>query len=150
MKLKNIVIPTGVAHAGMRVREGFEECLRCGVPGIAFVDESGRVAGIFSIRETLRRACIPDIMVNYADLLDNTTDCIDVPEEHMRQVLETPLDGFVKQRYVDITQDTEVSTVVALMEKHSTNYFLVLDDGKYVGVITIWEIARCMLELVND
>ncbi len=147
MKLENIIIPTGVARTGMKVREGFKECLRCGVPGIAFVDASGQVAGIFSIRETLRRACVPDIMVNYADLLGDTPGCMEIPEQHMHQILELPLDGFVKKKHVDITLDTEVATVVALMEKYSTNYFLVLDDDKYAGVITIWAIAQRMLDL---
>lgn len=147
MKLQEIVIATGVARAGMKVREGFSECLRCGVPGIAYVDGSGQVTGIFSIRETLRRACVPDIMVNYADLLGNAPGCMEIPEEHMRQILEMPLDGFVKQRHVDISVDTEMPTVVALMEKYSTNYLLVVEDGHYLGVITIWEIARRMLEL---
>lgn len=147
MKLQEIVIPTGVARSGMRVREGFSECLRCGVPGIAYVDGSGQVTGIFSIRETLRRACVPSIMVNYADLLGNAPGCMDVPEEHMRQILEMPLDGFVKERHVDISLETEMPAVVALMEKYSTNYLLVVEDGRYLGVITIWAIARRMLEL---
>lgn len=94
MKLENIIIPTGVARAGMKVREGFEECLRCRVPGIAFVDETGQVAGIFSIRETLRRAYISDVMVNYADLLGNIQSCLEIPEEHARQVLDLPLEKF--------------------------------------------------------
>ena len=147
MKLQDIVIPTGVVRAYMKVREGFGECLRCGVPGIAFVDASGQVTGIFSIRETLRRACVPDIMVNYADLLGNAPGCMDVPEEHMRQILDMPLDGFVKERHIDISLDTEMPTVVALMEKHSTNYLLVVEDGRYLGVVTIWAIAQRMLEL---
>ncbi len=147
MKLQEIVIPTGVARPGMKVREGFAECLRCGVPGIAYMDDSGQVAGIFSIRETLRRACVPDIMVNYADLLGNAPSCMEIPEEHMRHLLEMPLDGFVKKRHVDISLETEMPTVVALMEKYSTNYLLVVEDDRYLGVVTIWAVAQRMLDL---
>ncbi len=147
MKIENIIIPTGTARPGMKVREGFRECLRCGVPGIPFVNETGQVAGIFSIRETLRRACIPEIMVNYADLLGDTTSCVEIPEQHVRQLLELALDGFVREEHVDVSLDTTVVKAVALMEKHSLNYLFVHDDGKYVGVVTIWSIARRMLEL---
>ena len=147
MILKNIVIPTGVARPGMTVREGFMECLRCGVPGIPFLDQAGQITGIFSIRETLRRACIPEIMVNYADLLGDTTSCVEIPEEHARRLLAVEVDGFVREKHIDVPLDTTLVKIVALMEKHSINYLFVHHDGKYVGVVTIWSIARRMLEL---
>ena len=51
--------------------------------------------------------------------------------------------NFIKEKQID----TEVATVVALMEKHSTNYLLVHDHGKYLGVATIWAIAQRMPDL---
>lgn len=147
MKIENVITPTGVARPGMTVREGFKLCLQAGVPGIPFVNQAGQVAGIFSIRETLRRACIPEIMVNYADLLGDTTSCVEIPDEHARQLLGITLDGFVREEHVDVALDTTLVKVVALMEKHSINYVFVHDDGNYIGVITIWAIARRMLEL---
>jgi len=148
MELKNVLIPTGVARPGMTVREGFRECLRCAVPGIPYVDESGKVVGRLSIRETLRRACIPDVMVKYADLLGDKPGCLMVSAEHAPELLDLPLLPFVKFEVARITPNCAVATAVALMERHTTNYLFVIDSqDHYVGVVTVWSIARHMLEL---
>jgi hypothetical protein len=148
MELKNVMTATGVTRSGMTVREGFRECLRCEVPGIPYVDESGKVVGRFSIRETLRRACIPDVMVKYADLLGDAPGCLVVSAEHAPQLLDLPLLPFIKYEVARITPNCAVATAVALMERHTTNYLFVIDhQNRYVGVVTVWAIARRMLEL---
>jgi predicted transcriptional regulator len=148
MELKNVMTPTGVARPGMTVREGFRECLRCAVPGIPYVDKSGKVVGRFSIRETLRRACIPDVMVRYADLLGDAPGCLVVSAEHAPQLLGLPLLPFVKYEVARITPNCALATAVALMERHATNYLFVIDhQDHYVGVVTVWAIAARMLEL---
>jgi len=148
MELKNILTPTGVARTGMTVREGFRESLRCAVPGIPYVDDSGKVVGRFSIRETLRRACIPDVMVKYADLLGDAPGCLVVSAEHASQLLDLPLLPFVKYEVARITPNSALATAVALMERHTTNYLFVIDhQDHYIGVVTVWAIAARMLEL---
>jgi CBS domain-containing protein len=148
MELKNVLTPTGVARPGMTVREGFRESLRCAVPGIPYVDDSGKVVGRFSIRETLRRACIPDVMVRYADLLGDAPGCLVVSAEHAPQLLDLPLLPFVKYEVARITPNSALATAVALMERHTTNYLFVIDhQDHYIGVVTIWAIAARMLEL---
>ncbi|MGB7930875.1 MAG: CBS domain-containing protein [Gammaproteobacteria bacterium] len=148
MELKNVMTPTGVARPGMTVREGFRESLQCAVPGIPYVDESGKVVGRFSIRETLRRACIPDVMVRYADLLGDTPGCLVVSAEHAPKLLDLPLLPFVKYEVARITPNCALATAVALMERHTTNYLFVIDHrDHYVGVVTVWAIAGRMLEL---
>jgi len=148
MELKNVLTPTGVARPGMTVREGFRESLRCAVPGIPYVDDSGKVVGRFSIRETLRRACIPDVMVRYADLLGDAPGCLVVSAKHAPQLLDLPLPPFVKYEVARITPNCALATAVALMERHTTNYLFVIDhQDHYIGVVTIWAIAARMLEL---
>jgi hypothetical protein len=148
MELKNVLIHTDVARSGMSVREGFRECLQRGVPGIPFVDKSGTVVGRFSVRETLRRACIPDVMVTYADLLGDRPGCLVVSAANAPQLLDLPLLPFVKYEVARITPGCALATAVALMERHTTNYLFVIDhQGGYVGTVTVWAIARRMLEL---
>ena len=147
MKLPNIIIPTGVVRNGMTVREGCRECLSCGVPSIPHVNEHGIVDGRFSIRETLCRACIPEVMVNYAHLLGDAPGCLQIPEVHARHVLDLQLDHFVMQEFFRIGPDTAVAKAVALMEKHGTNSLFVINQDQYIGVVTIWAIAQRMLEL---
>jgi len=147
MKLVNIIRTTGVAQPGMKVREAFAICLRDGVPGIPYLDEHGDIAGTFSIRQTLRRACIPEIMVNYADLIGDAAGCLQIPEEHTRKLLELDVKPFIQPRKAEISPDSAVAKAVALMEKHSTNYLFVTSGNRYRGIVTIWDIARRMLEI---
>lgn len=147
MRIENIIRQTGVARPGMTVRECFTACLQDGVPGIPFVDAHGDIAGHFSIRETLRRACIPDIMVNYADLLGDKAGCLQIPEQHAARLLGLPIEPFLKERKAEISPDTAVAKAVALMERHSANYLFVTDNNHYLGIVTIWAIAQRMLEI---
>ena len=146
MKLENIVIPTGTTHTGMTVADGFRECLRCHVPAIPHTDADGRVTGRFSIRETLRRACIPDVMVNYADLLGETAGCMQIPEAHAHKLLHLPVDPFVDNRVMQITPGTAVAKAVALLERYSSSYLFVIDNGQYIGMLTTEGIGKRMLE----
>jgi hypothetical protein len=150
MKLRNIVIPTATLHSGMNVSEGFRECLRCHVPGIPYTDPYGRVTGRFSIRETIRRSCIPDVMVNYADLLDETAGCMQIPEKHARTLLRLPVDPFVDDKITQITSDSTIVKTVALLVKHSSSFLFVIDNDQYIGVVTIEGIGKRMLELERE
>jgi len=147
MILQNVMIKTGVLTAGMKIRDGFEECVLRNVPRLPFVDKNNRVIGSFSIRGTLTKACLPDILVEYADLIGDSAGCQEVPEEHALRVLELPIDGFIDTKFYSITKDTAVAKIVALMEKHRINYLFVLENGRYLGEVTIESVARRMLEL---
>ena len=68
MKLENIVQKTGVVNDSMTISEGFKLCVKDNVPGIPYVDSNDKVVGCFSISKTLRSTCIPEVMVEYADL----------------------------------------------------------------------------------
>jgi hypothetical protein len=147
MKLENIIRPTSLARPGMTVLECFTACLQDGVPGIPYVDKNGNIAGRFSIRETLRRACIPDVMVNYAELLGDSAGCLQIPEQHAKKLLALPIEPFVSGRKAEISPHAAVAKAVALMEKHSANYLFVTDDSHYLGIVTIWAIAQRMLDI---
>lgn len=149
MKLENIVQKTGVVNDAMTISEGFKECVKSNVPGIPYVNAAGNVDGCFSIRKILLSTCIPHVMVEYAELLGDDPGCLKIPEQHALNVLAMPANSFLNKDTVTITPDTAVSKTLALMEKHSINYVFVVDQGKYLGTVTIDAIARRMLELEN-
>ena len=146
MRLENIIQPTGVITEGMTIRDGFIECVKNNVPGIPCVDAGGKVTACFSIRKTIMSACIPAVLVKYADLLGDIPDCTSIPEEHARQVLSLPADTFINHDVIAISSASTIAKSVALMEKHKVSYLFVIDDDKYHGVVTIENIARRMLE----
>jgi len=147
MKLENIIRPTSVARPGTTVRDCLAACLQDGVPGIPYVDANGNITGRFSIRETLRRACIPDVMVNYAELLGDSAACLQFPELHTNKLLGLPIEPFVSERKAEISPHAAVAKAVALMEKQGANYLFVTDGSRYLGIVTIWAIAQRMLEI---
>lgn len=149
MKLENIVQKTGVVTDAMTISDGFRECVKYNVPGLPYVDSAGKVTGSFCIRKTLLSACIPNVMVAYADLLGDDPGCLKIPEQHALKVLSLPANSFLDKEVVAITSDTAVAKTVALMEKHQINYVFVIDRKKYIGTVTIDAIARRMLELEN-
>jgi predicted transcriptional regulator len=150
MKLQNIVQKTGVVSDAMTIREGFAECVRNNVPGIPYVDATGKVIGTFSIRRTILSSCIPDVMVAYADLLGDDTDCLNIPEQNALKLLSLPANSFINKEVIAISSDTAVSKTIALMENHKVNYLFVIDEDRYIGVVTVDAIANRMLELHND
>ena len=149
MNIRNIVVPTGVARAGMTVRECFRFCVQANVPGIPVVDAQDRIVGRFSIRNTLKETCIPDYVVAHAELLGDHVGCLAIPETHARKVLETVIDPFVMpvDTVATVDPDAPVVKVLALMEKYNTAYIFVVDGERYVGTVTVMGIARRMLEL---
>ncbi len=149
MNIRNIVVPTGVARAGMTVRECFRFCVQANVPGIPVVDAQDRIVGRFSIRNTLKETCIPDYVVAHAELLGDHVGCLAIPEAHARKVLETVIDPFVMpvDTVATVDLDAPVVKVLALMEKYNTAYIFVVDGERYVGTVTVMGIARRMLEL---
>jgi len=152
MKLDNIVIAADVIRSGTHttVGDAFRECLQHNVSCIPAADASGHIIGRFSIRETLRIACIPEVAINYADLLGDNLGEISLPEEHACKLAGLPADHFILPEFVALHSVSPVIKAITLMEKHATDSVFVIDDGVYRGVVTIEGIARRMLQISND
>lgn len=147
MKLENILIPTGVATPGMLIRDVFTECVRAQVPAIPFRDENGVLTGRVSLRDTMKRSCLPEYLVEMAYVLGNQLSCIEDAEEKAREVLCQQVDKYVMPRLYSLTTDITVIKALAVMEKHNSNYAFIMDDGVYKGVVTTLAIARRMIAL---
>ena len=70
-----------------------------------------------------------------------------MPERHARRVLELDIEPFVMSCSAEIAPESAVAKAIALMERHRTNYLFVTSGKHYIGVVTIWNIARRMLEI---
>jgi CBS domain-containing protein len=147
VKLTSIVVPTGVATQGLTVAEAFRECMRCNVQGIPFVNSQGCLAGHFSIRNTIRMACIPNIVIMGADLLGDALDNLMIPDREAARILELAVDQFIMDTLFTIHPDSPCVKAAALMEKHDTTYLFVVDGEEYKGVVNVQGIVRRMLEV---
>lgn len=145
MQLTEVMIPTGVARAGMSVVEVFRECVSHNVPGIPFCDGDGRVIGRVSIRHTLKMTCIPEYVVKGAHMLGDAIEGVTIADEKIRTVLELPVDGFVLAETCSISPASPIVKALSLMEHFNTGYIFLLDNGSYRGIVTRMGIARLML-----
>ena len=147
MEVSDLIIPTGIAHSGMTVREVFRICVAADVPGIPFQQEDCKITGKVSIRHILKENCIPQFMVRHSHLLGDELGHLHIREEHAREVLKLPIDQFILPVMAVASSSIPAAKALAIMEDMDTTYLFVIDDGCYRGTLSIMGIARAMLEV---
>jgi len=148
MKLKQILIPTKVAHHDMMVREVFTECGRANIPALPFCTRSGRITGRVTLKNVLKISCLPDYMVDSARILGEEMSCMEDVEAKAKRLLDTPVDPYVQEEpALSLSSDAPVIKALAMMEQNDTSYLFVVDDGQYRGAVTIQAIAKMFSRL---
>ena len=151
MKLENIIIAAKPAHAGMCVGEMFDRCLKYQVPSLPYVDDEGHITGSLTIKNCLKRSCLPEHMVEMAFVLSPKLSCLKNAEEKAKQVLTQPVDHYLMKAPKAISIDSPVMKALAMMEKTGTSHLFVVDENKvYMGVVSIQSIASRMIELRDE
>ncbi len=150
MILDKLAHPTQVMRFGDKVRDFFERCTECGVPGLPFVDGSGRVVGRVSMRHIFRERCIPRYILDSAHLLGDDIHEVNIPSQSAFELLEQPVEGFVLKQYAHATPNSPIIKGLAIMEKLSTNYIFIMEGEEYQGIVTRRDIARRMVEATRD
>ena len=145
--MMNIIIPTGVVTSGTTVAEALDECVRCNVLGIPFVDRDGHIRGRFSLGHTFKLACTPEMVILNADLLGDQLDALRIPDNQSAELLQRPVDNFILDKVVTIHSSSPCVKAVALMQKYKTTYLFAVDDDGYKGVVNVGGLAKRMLEM---
>ncbi len=141
MNVKQVMIPTGVARSGMTVREFFEECSRVGAPGLPFCDASGAIRGRVTLKNILMLSCLPDFMVELAMVLGEQLSHMQDMATETTHLLDGSVDTYVQEPHISLTSDSPAVKALAMMGKSDTSYIFVVDQGKYLGVVTIQSLA---------
>jgi CBS domain-containing protein len=147
MNLEQILIPTKVAKPGMILSEVFAECIRANIPGIPFCDAQGRITGRLTLKNILKKACLPEYMVELARILGDQLSCMEDMEAKAKQLLNNPVTPYVLEPHISLTSDSPAVKALAIMEQNDTSYVFVVDEGRYKGVITIQGLARMITQL---
>jgi CBS domain-containing protein len=150
MHLKSITIPTEVAKAGMTVRQVFEECTRVNSPGLPFCDEQGLVSGRVTLRHILKRHCLPEHLVEMAKVLGEQTSGVRDMEMLAEQLLDNRIDSCTQRPHASLTSASSVIKALALMEKLDTSYLFVIDEGQYMGLVTLQSLSKTILHYDNS
>ena len=147
MKLKQILIPTRVANAGMLVREVFMECGRANIPALPFCTKSGRIAGRVTLKNIMKLSCLPDYIVESARILGEEMFCMEDVEAKAKRLLDTTVDAYVQEPALSLGSDAPIIKALALMEQNDTSYLFVVDGGEYRGAVTIQCLAKLLTQM---
>jgi predicted transcriptional regulator len=145
MKLEHLSIATGVMRKGMTLRDFFEECVRCNVPGLPYVDDQNRIVGRISIRDVYKHMAIPDHLIKVAHLLGDRTDKLDLPEMKVSETLALPVETFLLENIPSVSPQSSIVKALAIMEMFNTSYIFLIENGEYKGLVTRMVIAHRML-----
>jgi CBS domain-containing protein len=150
MKLEHLSVATGTMHKGMTLREFFEECVRCNVAGLPYVDDQGSVVGRISIRDVYKHMAIPDHLIQVAHVLGDQTDKIDLPEMKVMETMAEPVENYLLENIPSVSPRSSIVKALAIMEMFNTSYIFLIDDEGYKGIVTRMVIARRMLSCVQE
>ena len=145
MRLMKGIIETPVARPGMRIDEALRICVDCGVPGIPYVDDTGQIAGRFSVRNVFLLSSISPDMIKGAHLIGHGALNLEHPCEHYAEVFEKPVDSTIIRDIAALDSDSLITKAMALMEKFNSSYLFVIDDGNYRGTVTRLGLTRVLL-----
>ena len=150
MNLKSVMVPTEVASAGMTVRQVFEECLRAHTPGLPFCDDHGLVTGRVTLKYILKRQYLPEHLVEMARVLGEHVSDVEDMERSAKQLFENPIDSYLQPPHASVNSAASIVKALALMEKLDTGYLFVIDEGQYIGVVTLQILSRAILQYDNS
>ena len=147
MKICDICIQGEPARAGMTVREVFALCAEAGLPAVPYLDGDGRPGGWVSLRHTMTRGCIPEYIVELAEVLGDSLHCLEDSEQKIANLLAQPIEPFVLTPLRSVSPQAPVIKAVAIMEKYKASYLFVFDGDAYCGTVTTTSLARRMLDV---
>ena len=59
----------------------------------------------------------------------------------------SPIDPYIQEPHLSITPGSSVVKALALMEQSDTSYIFVVDEERYLGVVTIHNLASKLAHL---
>jgi len=146
MRLIKGIVETPVARPGMRVGEALRICVDKGVPGIPYVDASGRIRGRFSVRHIFLNSSIPGDLIKGAHLIGHAAAHLDLSRDHCGEVFSRRIDEQILGNIASLSSEATITKAMALMEKFNSSYLFVIDDGQYRGVVTRLRLTGVLLE----
>ena len=116
------------------------------VSGAPVVDAAGRVIGVVSQNDLVRKAAHPDTVAHAGQFFSSVEDYADLgrtlvapSSQHVSDVL-TP-------RVYSVNRDTGVAVAANIMRERRIHRLLVIDKGVLVGIVSSLDLLRVVEEL---
>ena len=150
MKLQRLAVMTEVMRKGMSVRDFFEEAVRCNVPGLPYVDEHDHIVGRVSVRDVFKRIAVPNSYLRLADAMGDTTNRLDMSEKRILESVSRPVERYLLDSIPSVSPASSLVKALAIMEAYNTHYIFLIEDGKYMGIVTRMVIAHRLLDWLDE
>jgi CBS domain-containing protein len=116
------------------------------VSGAPVVDESGRVLGVVSQNDLVRKATHPDTAEKAGQFFSSVEDYADIgatpvppSSQHVSEIMS--------KRVFSVSRDTGVAVAANIMRERRIHRLLVTDRGVLVGVLSSLDLLRVVEEL---
>ena len=124
MKLESILKPTEFAREGMKVRDVMKICVTDGVPALPYVNSKGERHGFISLSGIMHHGCLPNYMVELANVLGNHLTCLKDARGKIKDLMEHPIEPYISKPLHSITSDTPVIKALAILEKYHSSFWV--------------------------
>ena len=141
---------TEVMHKGMSLRDFFQEAVRRNVPGLPFVDEHDHIVGRISVRDVFKRIAVPSSYLRLVDAIGDETSKLDMSEQRILKSLARPIETFLLENIPTVSPASSLIKALAIMEAYNTHYIFLIEDGKYMGIVTRMVIANRLLDWLDE
>jgi len=141
---------TEVMRKGMSLRHFFEEAVRSNVPGLPFVDEHDRIVGRISVRDVFKHIAVPSSYLRLVDAIGDKTDRLDMSEKRILKSLARPVETYLLENIPTVSPASSLIKALSIMEAYNTHYIFLIEDGKYMGIVTRMVIANRLLEWLEE
>ena len=135
---------------GMSLRDFFREAVRCNVPGLPFVDEHDHIIGRISVRDVFKRVAVPSSYLRLVDAMGDQTNRLDMSEQRILRRLARPVETYLLENIPCVSPASSLIKALAIMEAYNTHYIFLIEDGKYMGVVTRMVIANRLLDWLDE
>jgi len=150
MKLQRLAVMTEVMRKGMSIRDFFAEAVRSNVPGLPFIDEDDHIVGRISIRDVFKRIAVPSSYLRLVDAIGDQTNRLDMSEQRILDSLSLPVETYLLENIPSVSPASSLIKALAIMEAYNTHYIFLIEDEKYMGIVTRMVIANRLLEWVEE
>ncbi len=150
MKLQRLAVMTEVMRKGMSIRHFFEEAVRSNVPGLPFLDEHDRIVGRISVRDVFKHIAVSSSYLRLVDAIGDQTDRLDMSEQRILDSLALPVETYLLENIPSVSPASSLVKALAIMEAYNTHYIFLIEDGKYMGLVTRMVIASRLLDWLEE
>ena len=148
----DIIVPSGTARPGMTAGDAISTCMEAQLPGIPYLDEQGKIVGSVTVKRIMVTSCspIPEDVRKHAHLLGDYLEHIDIPIATFKKVLTKPVEQFVSPDVILVGSHAPIVKLLALMHKFDKSYVFIVDEGKYLGAVSVHGIARHVMKYAEE